>query len=60
MRKHVTKDVVELCDNQQDKDKICYLFFHRLFSIADVESYFKGKYTYRQIKDIINEKYKNF
>jgi hypothetical protein len=50
----------KLESKQKDVDKIHYLFFQRVFSIQDIETFFKGKYTYNEIKAIIREKYKKF
>ena len=33
-----------------------YLYWHRLFSIEEIEYYFKGKYTYNEVRDIIRKK----
>lgn len=43
-----------------DKEKIYYLYFERLFSYEDIERFFKGKYTYKELKSIIKEKYDKF
>jgi hypothetical protein len=43
-----------------DKEKIIYLFFQKCFSIEEIEKYFGGKYTYKEVKDIIRGKYKAY
>ena len=60
VRKKVVNEVAELSQDGRDRDKIHYLFFQRLFSIEDVEHYFKGKYSYNEIKAIIKERYKDY
>jgi hypothetical protein len=56
VRKTIKSKDENLDRKQKDVDKIHYLFFHRIFSIEDIEGYFKGKYTYNEIKKIIKEK----
>lgn len=40
------------------KKKMKYLFFEEMFSIEELERFFKGEYTKQQIRDVINEAYK--
>ena len=47
-------------EKQNDKEKAQYLFFHRLFFIEDIERYFKGKYTYNEIRAMVREKYTKY
>ena len=54
--KKVIKKPQELKDSKSDLDKIYYLYWHRLFSIEEIENYFKGKYTYSEVRDIIRKK----
>ncbi len=56
VRKNFRKPDETLESQKKDVDKIHYLFFHRIFSIEEIEGYFKGKYTYNEIKKIIKEK----
>ena len=56
IRKSIKTTDNALESKQKDVDKIHYLFFHRIFSIEDIEAYFKGKYSYNEIKKIIKEK----
>ncbi len=44
----------------KDLEKIYYLYFDRLFSMEEIEHYFKDKYTYNEIRDIIKDKYKKY
>ena len=44
----------------KDLEKIYYLYFDRLFSMEEIESHFKGKYTYIEIRDIIKNYYKEY
>lgn len=43
----------------QNKDipKIHHMFFERMFSIEEIEHFFKGKYTYNEVRSIIRGKY---
>lgn len=43
-----------------DKKTINYLFFEKLFSIAELEQYFRGKYTYNELRDIVRQLYKEY
>ena len=45
---------------EKDKEKIYYLYFERLFSFSEMEDYFRGKYTYNELRDIIKNYYKNY
>lgn len=60
IRKNVRTKDETLESHQKDVDKIHYLFFHRVFSIEDIEHYFKGKYSYAEIKAMIRDKYKKY
>ena len=44
----------------QDRDKIYYLYFERLFSIEELQQYFKNKYTYHELRDIVRNMYKEY
>lgn len=51
-------DVVE---NKEDKEKIEHLFFHRVWSIEEIEKIgMKNKYSYNAIKKVIKNKYDNW
>lgn len=39
--------------SKEDRAKILKLFFEKLRDIEEIERYFKGKYTYQQIRTII-------
>lgn len=56
VRKRASEKTGELSNQTTDKDKICYLFFQMIFSLEEIERYFKGKYTYNEIRDIIRTK----
>lgn len=56
LHRKIVKDTTELDNRPKDKDKITYLFFQRLFSIEEIEHYFKGKYTYKEVRNIIRGK----
>lgn len=43
-----------------DKEKIRYLFFDKLFSIVELEQYFRYKYTYNELRDIVRQMYKEY
>lgn len=43
---------------EKDKEKILNLFFNRVWSIERIEEYLRGKYTYKEIHDVIWNKYK--
>lgn len=44
----------------EEKTKIWNLYFYKMYSYADLEKHFKGKYTYSQLKSIIIERYKMY
>lgn len=48
-----SKPLIEV--TKTDMGKISELFFMRLYSIEKLEEYFKGKYTYRQLRDCTNK-----
>ena len=51
-------DVVE---NKEDKEKIEKLFFHRIWSIEEIEKTgMKSKYSYKAVKKVIQDKYDNW
>lgn len=54
------RDSLKAQTKEKDKEKIYYLYFDRLFSIAEIEAYFKGKYTYIELRDIIKGYYKEY
>lgn len=60
VHKRVVTETEELASKGKDKEKICYLFFQRIFSIEKIEHYFKGKYTYNEVRDIIRAKRKEY
>lgn len=37
--------------------KILDLYFNEMYSYTDIIAYFKNKYTYPQIKKVINKRY---
>lgn len=45
-------------DSVSDNDKIKYLYFQKMFSIEQLVAYFDSKYTYQQIKFVIDKMYK--
>ena len=45
---------------EKDKEKIYYLYFEKLLSFSGMEEYFRGKYTYNELRDIIKNYYKNY
>ena len=51
---------ITFSDPKTDKEKIYYLYWKKLCSIEEIEQYFKGKYTYREVKSIIKERYKEY
>lgn len=42
---------------QSIKEEIWFLFFEKLYYVDDIIEHFKNKYTYNEIKSVINEKY---
>lgn len=44
----------------KDMEKIYYLYFDRIFSIEEIEHYFRGKYTYNEVRAVIKDKYKKY
>ena len=42
---------------QSVKEEIWNLFFDKLLWIEQIQVYYKNKYTYHEIKEVINEKY---
>lgn len=45
---------------ESDKEKMYYLYFDRLFSITEIESFFNGKHSYNEIRTIIKDYYKEY
>lgn len=45
---------------ENDIPKIKHLFFDKLFSITELEQYFRGKYTYNELRTIIRNCYKEY
>lgn len=41
-----------------DVKKIYYLYYEKMYSFEEIEKYFKGKYTYREVKKIALSKIK--
>lgn len=60
IRKNIKTKDETLEGKKKDIDKVHYLFFHRVFSIEDIEHYFKGKYTYNDIKRMVKLKYQDY
>lgn len=58
--KKVIKTPEELKDSKRDVDKMYYLYWQRMFSIEEIEHYFNGKYTYKEVRDIIRNKRKEY
>ena len=56
IHKRIIGENEELKSKSKDKDKMYYLYWQKLFSIEDIEHYFKGKYTYNEVRDIIRKK----
>lgn len=46
--------------DEKDKEKILHLFLIRVRKLQEIEEYFKGKYTYNEIRDVTREYYKNW
>lgn len=45
---------------EKDKKKIWYLYFEKLYSYDELESYFAYRYTYSELKSVIKEKYNQY
>lgn len=60
VHKKVKGKDADLDSKKKDIDKVHYLFFQRVFSIEDIEHYFKGKYTYNDIKRMVKFKYQDY
>lgn len=45
---------------ESDKEKIEYLFFEKIFTIAELEQYFRGKYSYNELRTIVRQMYKDY
>ena len=56
IHKRIIGENEELKSKSKDKDKMYYLYWQKLFSIEDIEHYFKGKYTYNEVREIIRKK----
>lgn len=41
-----------------DIEQIYYLYYEKMYSFEEIEKYFKGKYTYREVKKIALSKIK--
>lgn len=46
--------------NEKDKEKIWDLYFKHFYSYEQIQEFFGGKYTYNEIKFIVNERYKMY
>lgn len=46
--------------DEKDKAKILHLFLDKVRRLQEIEEYFKGKYTYNEIRDVTREYYKNW
>ena len=46
--------------NIKEKQKIWKLYFDEFYSYKELEDYFKGKYSYIQLKSVINERYQQY
>lgn len=60
VHKRIVTENKEFVGKNKDKDKMYYLFWQRIFSIEEIEHYFKGKYTYNEVRDIIRAKRKEY
>lgn len=60
VRKQVKKPVSELNDEIKDNEKMYFLYFKRMFSMEEIEHYFKGKYTYNEVRNIIRTKRREY
>lgn len=60
VRKQVKKPVSELNDGIKDNEKMYFLYFKRMFSMEEIEHYFKGKYTYNEVRNIIRTKRREY
>ena len=45
--------------SRKEKEEIWNLYFNKMFSYDTLIAYFKGKYTYSQLKSIILERLKD-
>jgi hypothetical protein len=44
--------------NEEDRNVILDLFFNKMRNLEMIENHFKGKYTYREIKNVTRERIK--
>jgi hypothetical protein len=42
--------------NEKDRKEILDLFFNKMLKIEMIENHFKGKYSYREIKNVTRER----
>lgn len=42
--------------NEKDRKEILDLFFNKMRTIEMIENHFKGKYSYREIKNVTRER----
>lgn len=45
---------------EKDKENIKFFYFEKLFSISELEQYFRGKYSYNELRTIVRQMYKDY
>jgi hypothetical protein len=46
--------------NEKDRKEILDLFFNKMRTIEMIENHFKGKYSYREIKNVTRERIREY
>jgi hypothetical protein len=46
--------------NEKDRKEILDLFFNKMLKIEMIENHFKGKYSYREIKNVTRERIREY
>lgn len=46
--------------NEEDRKVILDLFFNKMRKLEMIEDHFKGKYTYREIKNVTRERIRGY
>lgn len=46
--------------NEKDRKEVLDLFFNKMRTIEMIENHFKGKYSYREIKNVTRERIREY
>lgn len=54
------RDDLKQQTKESDKEKIRYLYFEKVFSFKELEQFFRGKYSYSELRNIVRDMYKDY